>query len=117
LLNEITEGEVFEELTLTGLSEVSDLVLSNNEDYLYVSAAASDSLFVLSLLDGDEFELIQTVTSSSANVIGLSSPHRLVLSPDNSGLYVAANGSHAITVFSRNQTTGMLTFVERVKDG
>ena len=48
---------------------------------------------------------------------GLRGARSVALSPDERFVYVAGSESNAIAVFERDETTGELTFVERVADG
>ncbi|SVA58802.1 uncharacterized protein METZ01_LOCUS111656, partial [marine metagenome] len=50
-------------------------------------------------------------------VDGLTGPRSLSISPDGSHLYAGGFDSHTIAVFSRNGSTGGLTYVEMHKDG
>ena len=117
LLSEVVEGDTFpDEMTLSGLAAVSDMRYDQDEAYLYVSDTDSDAIYIFSILN-DNLQLIGQVNANDDGVAGLLDPTKIIIAPDNSGLYVAAKGSHAITVFSRNLSTGQLTFVERIKDG
>ncbi len=117
LLNEVMEGDTFaDEMTLTGLAAVSDMRYDQDEAYLYVADTDSDAIYIFSVAN-DDLQLIGQVNADDDGVAGLLDPSQMIITPDNSGLYVAAKGSHAVTVFSRDQSTGQLSFVERVKDG
>lgn len=117
LLDEVVEGDNFgEDNTLTGLTAVSDIRYDQQEEFVYVADTHSDAIYIFTLAH-DNLQLIGQVNANDDGVVGLLDPVKLLITPDNSGMYVAAKGSHAITVFSRHQTTGQLTFVERVKDG
>jgi 6-phosphogluconolactonase (cycloisomerase 2 family) len=52
-----------------------------------------------------------------AGIDGLALPRWSAISPDGAHLYAAAESDSAVAVFSRNATTGALTFVEQQKDG
>lgn len=117
LLSEVVEGDSFPGgMTLTGLAAISDMRYDQDETYLYVADTDSDAIYIFTI-DNDVLQLTGQVKADDVGVAGLLDPARLLITPDNSGLYVAAKGSQAITVFSRNQSTGQLSFVERVKDG
>lgn len=117
LLSEVVEGDTFDnDLTLTGLSAVSDMRFDAEEDYLYVADTNSDTIYIFSI-NNDILSLIGQVNADDVGIAGLLDPEQLLITPDNSGLYVAAKGSQAITVFKRNQNNGQLSFVERVRDG
>ena len=125
LLNTIAEGDVFSlvengtsvNYTLVDFVGLSALALSQDENFLYVTAEHSNSLFVFNIEDSAAIQYVQTLTSGTDGVVGMVEPVNLTVAPDDGAVYVAANGSDSITVFSRNDATGMLTFVERVRDG
>jgi DNA-binding beta-propeller fold protein YncE len=50
-------------------------------------------------------------------VDGLWEARGVTVSPDGQHVYVASQWDHAVAVFSRNPTTGELTFVEAEFDG
>ena len=49
------------------------------------------------------------------SVDGLNAVHRVTISPDGSHVYAVPILDKAVTVFSRNSSTGALTFVEVIK--
>jgi uncharacterized repeat protein (TIGR01451 family) len=115
-LDSVVEGDVFAELTLTGLTDVSAMILDRNEMFIYALDNSSDAIYIFSLID-DVISYVGLISADDDNVVGLNAPVNMIVSPDNKAIYVAAKGSQAVTVFSRNEETGELTFVERVKDG
>ncbi len=52
----------------------------------------------------------------AAGIDGVAAPLGVAISPDGLHVFVAGNGDSAIAVFSRNATTGKLSFVARIKD-
>jgi poly(3-hydroxybutyrate) depolymerase len=50
-------------------------------------------------------------------VQGLAGAHRIALSADGTSVYVSAYYDHALTVFARDASTGMLSFVQVVQAG
>ena len=52
-----------------------------------------------------------------ATIDGLNRANSVLVSPDGQHIYVAGGQDDAVAVFSRNETTGELTFVEIQKDG
>jgi len=114
----VKDGDMHSGETVTGLLGANSLSFDTEENYLYVSGYESNSVVVFAIEDTTgTLTYLQTVTSGENGVIGLTNPVSLVVSPDNRAVYVAANGSDAVTVFSRDITTGKLNFVERVRDG
>ena len=66
------------------------------------------STFALS----QELDLVESIKDTDTGIDGLSHAVSVAVSPDNNHVYVAARGENKISVFSRNTTTGKLTFVE-----
>ncbi|MFC3195556.1 beta-propeller fold lactonase family protein [Marinicella sediminis] len=117
LLNTVSEGDDLNGTVLSEFTGITALALSADESHLYVTAESSNRLFVFAVADNGQLEQLQSIQSGSDGVIGMSDPVAIELAADGLGVYVAARGSDAITVFSRNTETGLLTFVERVRDG
>ncbi len=117
-ISKVSENDVLAGGTVTGLSGASSLIFDQTEGYLYVSGETDNTIVIFSQdnLTG-ELDFVQSITSGVDGVFGLTNPVKMVITPDNTGLYVAAKGSDAITVFIRNTLTGELQFVERVRDG
>ncbi|MEM8932927.1 MAG: beta-propeller fold lactonase family protein, partial [Acidobacteriota bacterium] len=77
----------------------------NDAVQVYGRDLASGALtFLQTLVDGVDAE-------------GLNDPLSLVPSPDGTSLYVGGDDDNAIAHFTRNTTTGLLTFVGQVVDG
>ena len=60
---------------------------------------------------------VEREKDGEGGVDGLNGAYAVTVSPDGDHVYVAGAGDHAVAVFSRNPSTGALTFVEREKDG
>ncbi|WP_395375280.1 beta-propeller fold lactonase family protein [Marinicella sp. W31] len=118
LVQLLSEGDSVDGGTVTGLTEASGLALDQSGAFLYVTGEGANSLAVFSInaISG-MLNYVETEVSGSDGVSGLFDPVDVVVSPDNTGVYVASPGSDAITVFSRDLSTGELTFVERIRDG
>jgi 6-phosphogluconolactonase (cycloisomerase 2 family) len=64
-----------------------------------------------------ELTFVEAEFDGVGGVNGLDYAYDLAVSPDGQHVYVAAFNNNAIAVFSRNGTTGELTFVEAQLDG
>lgn len=73
-------------------------------------------VFQRNALDGRLTE-IGVVRDGVGGVTGIGGASDLVLSSDQRFLYVAGSSSDAIAVFSRNTSTGQLSFVRHYQDG
>lgn len=60
---------------------------------------------------------IETLRDGQGLIAGLDSVSSVTISPDGNTVYSASVFDDALTVFSRDQTTGLLTFVEVIKNG
>jgi 6-phosphogluconolactonase (cycloisomerase 2 family) len=60
---------------------------------------------------------VESQRDGVGSVDGLGFVQSVTLSPDGQHVYAASSGDDAIAVFSRNSTTGALTFVENQRDG
>ncbi len=109
--------------TIDGLYGASAVIGSSDGKYLYVGgrfdsavtlfsrdATTGKLTFIQTLKDGD-------LDDEGNKVDALYSMIMVTMSPDEKYLYSASQGDMAVGVFSRNETTGKLTYVERVKDG
>ena len=115
----VTEGDSFdEEMVVSGLVGASAVVIDLSDTFVIVAGETANSLVVFARDSATGLlTYIQTLSSGTDGVIGMSGPVDVTISPENDAVYVAANGSDAITVFSRDIATGLLSFVERVRDG
>ena len=83
------------------------------------SAAALAMLMTATLVfaGAGHLTFVEFQQDGVGDVDGLEDAWAVAVSPDGSHLYVASFGDYAVGVFSRNSTTGALTFVEVQKDG
>ena len=111
-------GAVTEIQHLTSDVGPSAMALSPDAAHLY--GAEGDHISVYSR-DGGTGSLTResalVVTDNIGGVDGLDDIIALVISPDGAHVYAAGVTDDAIAAFSRNASTGALTFVEAVRDG
>lgn len=114
----LSDGMVLPGGTMAGLAGASRVAVSADDRHLYVSSASANSVVVLGFdADSGTHRFIQRVVSGSGGVAGLQGAADVLLSADDSLLFVAGAASHAIGVFRRDPASGSLSFVERVADG
>jgi 6-phosphogluconolactonase (cycloisomerase 2 family) len=87
-------------------------------DGRHVYTTSIDALAVLELdsATGD-LTLVDVEVDDVSGVDGLHAPGDVEVSPDDAHVYVSSRTDAAISVFSRNGSTGELDFVEAVYDG
>ena len=103
---------------IDGLDQVSGLALSPDGRFVYAAGKLDDSLAVFSR-NGTSGRLtfVEVVKDGVGGVDGLDGVTSVTVSPDGKYVYAASVIDDAVAVFSRNATTGQLTFVETLKDG
>ncbi|MGE4191225.1 MAG: beta-propeller fold lactonase family protein [Thermoanaerobaculia bacterium] len=101
-----------------GLDGASAIAISPNGAQVYVSGSVESAVqvFTRDSVTGN-LTALERQANGSGGVSGMASPAGLAVSPDGRHLYVAAVGSNAIVTFSRNASTGALTFVSTQTNG
>jgi 6-phosphogluconolactonase (cycloisomerase 2 family) len=118
----VTSGNVNGCTAATGLNGADGIAISPDGAHVYVASYSSASLTVfardatsgaLTQLAGTNGCLMDTAyatpNSGCLATRGLRNPYFLHVSPDGTGVYVAAIGSNAITVLHRDPATGVVT--------
>ena len=101
-----------------GLATAIDVALSPDGNHVYAAGPGDDAvaIFARNTITG-ELVYVDLVKDGVAGVDGLNSAFALQVSPDNKHLYVVGALDNAVAVFSRNNITGLLTFVEVQQQG
>ena len=116
----------FLEVEIDGFSGVDGLngsygvVISNDDKFVYTASSTDDavSVFARNSVTGNLTYITQYVDDGNGGTIdGLSNAKRLCISPDDNFIYVPTSSDDAIVCFSRNTATGLLTYVQTIKDG
>ena len=103
---------------VNGLDGAISVKVSPDGEHLYVAGNFDDALALFSRNStSGALTFEETVYDGAAGVDGLEEIEAVIISPDGRHVYVAGYSDDAVAVFSRNSTTGELTFVEAVKDG
>ncbi|MFD2556012.1 MBG domain-containing protein, partial [Sphingobacterium tabacisoli] len=97
---------------VTGLSGVSDIAVSADGKFVYSAAYGSSSVacFERDVLTG-KLTFKSVIKENNAGITGLAAVFSIAVSSDNKSVYVASPTTSRVTSFSRNTTTGALTFV------
>lgn len=91
--------------------------LSPDDQHLYVTDFGGDSLVVYSRnTTTGALTFVEGETDGVGGVGGLSGAAEVAISPDGAHVYATGVDDDAVAVFSRNATTGELTFVEFQQD-
>jgi 6-phosphogluconolactonase (cycloisomerase 2 family) len=101
-----------------GLAGAENVALSPDGKHVYVAASDDNALAVFSRnAASGALTFLDAVWDTDAGVGGLDGAYSAAVSPDGKHVYVAANDEGALSVFSRDATSGALTFVEVERDG
>ncbi len=107
-----------DEGAITALGGADSLVMDPAGEFLYVASYFDDALAVF---DRDPVSgllvQIDVEQDTVGGALGLLGAEQVLLSPDGKNVYVASSASDAVAVFTRNTTSGLLTWLERKKDG
>ena len=101
-----------------GLKGAHSVTVSPDGKHVYAAGNADDAVAVFSRdPTTGALTLVEVHKDGEGGVEGLDGSHSVTVSPDGKHLYAAGAGDSAVVVFSRDSTTGALTFVEFQKDG
>jgi len=100
-----------------GLAEAYSLTVSGDGKHVYVaSEEGAVAVFSRNATTG-QLTFVEAQKNGVGGVDGILGAAWLTLSPDDKHLYVCGFNDNALAVFSRDATTGQLTFVEVQRDG
>jgi 6-phosphogluconolactonase (cycloisomerase 2 family) len=103
---------------VAGLSGPDAIAASPDGRHIYAGTNAGNSAAVFSRdMKTGQLTFVENHNDDTGGVDGLASVMGCGVSPDGRNVYFAAYSDNAVSVFSRNDTTGALTFVEVVADG
>jgi 6-phosphogluconolactonase (cycloisomerase 2 family) len=98
--------------------ETYDSAISPSGQHLYSVENSTNQLAVFEISDSpNAITLIQSIYDDTGGVDGLLGAMNVTISPDGEFVYVSGSAEDAVSVFSRDQVTGMLTFVEAQFNG
>ncbi len=101
-----------------GLDGAYGVALSPDGAHVYVTGNTDGTLVAMDRnANTGQLTHVQTLQDGAGGVEGLASASGLAVSPDGAHVYVAGKGDNALAVFSRDASTGQLTFVEALQDG
>lgn len=103
-------GELIWVENLSALSSGGNLAAVPPGRFLYLAGA--NSIYVYDRAPNGDVSLIQTLTDGVDGVDGLADAYGVCVTDDGTSVYAAGHTDDAVAVFSRNISTGLLTFVE-----
>ncbi len=101
-----------------GISGANSLDFSPDGNFVYVTGADENAVVVFSrnVVTG-ELDFVQILQDENGDVNDLNYPVSVTVSDNGSNVYVASYGDNAVTVFNRDNVTGMLTFQQVLRNG
>ena len=102
-----------------GINGSSSVQVSSDGNHVYVTGSIDDGIGVFSRDTGDlgKLTFLEAHFDGENGVDGLNKATDVALSPDDQTLYVTGRDDDALAVFNRDDSTGLLTFVEFQRDG
>ena len=102
-----------------GLEDANELAISPDGGSVYaVSGGADDGVAAFSRdPSSGALTFVEAEEDGVGGVDGLAQASDVAVSPDGDHVYVTGSADNAVATFSRNPSTGALTFVEQEKDG
>jgi 6-phosphogluconolactonase (cycloisomerase 2 family) len=101
-----------------GLAQASDVAVSPDGDHVYVTGEDDDAVATFSRNPSTgALTFVEQQKDGVNGVDGLDGASGVAISPGGAHVYVGSETDDAVATFSRNPSTGALTFVEQQKDG
>ncbi len=108
---------------VSGIDGADAVVVSPDGNHVYVGALTADAIaaFARNSVSG-ELTFVEAYFEGFGGVDGIDGLRDLDISPDGEHIYTASNDTsgsvdNAVAVFSRDQITGELTYLEAIFDG
>ncbi len=102
----------------TILGNARSVTVSPDGHHVYAAASGSDSLVVFARdAASGALTQVEVLKDNTNGVDGLDSARAVTISADGGQVYVAGQTDSAVSVFSRDATTGTLTFQQMIQDG
>jgi len=111
------EDMVFEKLGRPFLDNASAVTASPDGAFLYVSSYDDGAISVFRRNTDGTLEFINAQINELEGVSGLTNTYDVKVSPDNRHIYATSETDNALVYFSKNPTTGILTYLGKYEDG
>ena len=100
-----------------GLYRAYGLVVSQDDAHVYVIGCYDDAVAIFHRNSATgELTFAQMLKNGIGGVAGIPSPYNIIESPDGKFVYITDYTSNAVATFSRDSSSGLLSFVEVFKD-
>lgn len=101
-----------------GIADATSVAVSPDGKHVYATGYNDDAVTVFNRSpDTGALSYWETIEDGDGGVNGLDGAYSVVVSPDGKHVYVAGRDDDAVAAFSRDPTTGSLSFVEYEHDG
>ena len=99
---------------ITGIAEPSDLALSSDGQFLFITDMSLGGLLHVAKWEPgqEQYKVIQKLREGVGGVYGIRGANGVALSPDGDYVYVTGGKGHSMSVFHRDATTGKLQFIQ-----
>lgn len=102
---------------IEGLEGPNTIAISPDGEYLYVPTRLSHGLVVFKRNSTTGvLTFIEFITNGIKDLYGLTGPGGIAISLDGQHVYLCSQTGGALVVFSRDSSTGFLTFIELLQD-
>ena len=99
-----------------GLNNGRSVTVSPDGGHVYSVAATDNAIAVFSRNSSTgALTFVEVIKDTDQGIDGLETAISVAVSPDGGHVYVSGFTDDAVAVFSRNSTSGALTFVEAIK--
>lgn len=97
--------------------EISKMNFSPEGKHLYVFTLNSNKIYIYERnADTGNLTLLSTIVDGENGVDGLQYMKQIIISPDGKNAYTTADGDHAVSVFNRDASSGLLTYLTSIKN-
>ncbi|MDD2816146.1 MAG: beta-propeller fold lactonase family protein [Thiotrichaceae bacterium] len=101
-----------------GLDSVINLAISSDNKFVYAIGGGADNAVAVFAKGSDGLlSFVEVQRNGSNGVTGLVGAYGIALTPDNAYVYVTAMSDNALSIFSRNASSGKLSYVGSVLNG
>lgn len=107
----------FDGVGADGLDGASDVALSPDHQYLYVTGKVDDAVVVFARQPGGGIQHVASYFDGDGDIEGLNGASGVAVSPDGAHVYVVGAYANSLVRFRRNPYTGRLTFEAAMYDG